>query len=43
MEKLEANDKKFKSWDGLYHELHNEPEQEQVIQFYIDWVRSHAK
>jgi acylglycerol lipase len=31
----------LKLWDGLYHELHNEPEQEQVIQFMIDWLNAH--
>ncbi len=27
-----------KTWDGFYHELHNEPERNQVIDFIIDWV-----
>lgn len=31
----------LKLWDGLYHELHNEPEQEQVIQLMIDWLNAH--
>jgi len=29
----------FKLWDGLYHETHNEPEQQQVISFIIGWLR----
>ena len=28
----------FKRWDGLYHETHNEPEREQVIQFALAWL-----
>lgn len=28
----------LKIWDGLYHEIHKEPEKEQVIQFLIDWL-----
>ncbi len=31
----------LKLWDGLYHEVHNEPEKEQVIQFMIDWLDRH--
>jgi alpha-beta hydrolase superfamily lysophospholipase len=37
-----AQDATFKSWDGLYHELHNEPEQAQVIRTMIDWMDAHA-
>ena len=29
----------FKLWEGLYHEIHNEPEQDQVIGFIIEWLR----
>jgi len=28
----------LKIWDGLYHELHNEPEKEKVFKFLIDWL-----
>lgn len=31
----------LKLWDGMYHEVHNEPEKEQVIQFMIDWLDRH--
>jgi len=31
----------LKLWDGLYHELHNEPEQQQVLRFMIDWLDKH--
>lgn len=28
----------FKSWQGLYHELHNEPEQNEVLQYALNWI-----
>ena len=28
----------FKVWDGLYHETHNEPEQQHVIEFALAWL-----
>ena len=28
----------LKIWDGLYHELHNEPEKEQVLDYVIQWM-----
>jgi acylglycerol lipase len=28
----------LKVWDGLYHELHNEPEREAVMQYMMSWV-----
>jgi acylglycerol lipase len=28
----------LKIWDGLRHEIHNEPEQEQVFKFMINWM-----
>ena len=27
-------------WEGFYHEIHNEPEQEQVFAFLSDWLES---
>jgi alpha-beta hydrolase superfamily lysophospholipase len=30
-----------KIWDGLYHEIHNEPEQEQVLDHAYAWIESH--
>ena len=29
----------LKLWEGLYHETHNEPEKEAVLQYIIDWIR----
>jgi alpha-beta hydrolase superfamily lysophospholipase len=31
----------FKVWEGLCHECHNEPEQDQVIQTMVDWLDLH--
>ena len=28
----------YKEWDGFYHETHNEPEKQQVIQYMLDWI-----
>jgi alpha-beta hydrolase superfamily lysophospholipase len=30
----------FKEWPGLYHEIHNEPEKEEVFQFILDWLKN---
>ena len=42
--KLAAKNNKdvaLKLWDGLYHETHNEPEQQEVFKFIIDWLDKH--
>jgi alpha-beta hydrolase superfamily lysophospholipase len=31
----------LKVWDGMYHEIHNEPEQEQVFVYMLDWLDRH--
>ena len=38
----ESNPKKhtFKIWEGLYHEIHNEPEKEEVFEYLINWIKS---
>ena len=28
----------LKIWDGLYHEIHNEPEKQEVLTFLINWL-----
>jgi len=28
-------------WDGLYHELHNEPEREEVLDAAFRWMEQH--
>lgn len=33
----------LKLWDGMYHEIHNEPEKAEVFQFMIEWLDNHLK
>ena len=33
----------LKLWDGLYHELHNEPEKAEVFKFMTGWLDEHVK
>lgn len=40
---LVPQDCTLKLWDGLYHELHNEPEQAEVFAFIIDWMNTQLK
>ena len=30
----------YKRWEGLYHETHNEPQQAEVIEAMVDWMKS---
>lgn len=42
-DKIQVKDKEYKVYDGFYHELHNEPEEDRkvVIDYYIQWIRNH--
>lgn len=33
----------LKLWEGLFHEMHNEPEKMEVLQFILDWVNVKMK
>jgi alpha-beta hydrolase superfamily lysophospholipase len=33
----------FKRWEGLYHEIHNESVQKEVLQFAADWIMDKLK
>ena len=33
----------LKLWDGLYHELHHEPEKEAVLEFLVNWLDGQIK
>lgn len=33
----------LKLWDGLYHEVHNEPEKAEVFKVMIDWLEKHLE
>ena len=32
----------LKIWDDLYHALHNEPEQNQMLDYVLEWLETHA-
>jgi alpha-beta hydrolase superfamily lysophospholipase len=31
----------LKLWDGMYHEIHNEPEQAEVFKVMVEWLDKH--
>ena len=33
----------FKLWEGLYHEIHNEPQKQEVFDFMTAWLQAHTK
>jgi alpha-beta hydrolase superfamily lysophospholipase len=33
----------LKFWEGLYHEIHNEPEQAEVLKFTVNWIKARIK
>lgn len=33
----------FKRWDGCYHEVHNEPERQEMFAMTIDWLHAHIR
>ena len=37
-----GGDVTLKIWDGLYHEVHNEPEKAEVFKFMIEWLDQHV-
>ncbi len=38
-----GGDVTLKLWDGLYHELHNEPEKAEVFKVMVEWLDKHLK
>ena len=38
-----GNDVTLKLWDGLYHEIHNEPEKTEVFTFMTEWLDKQLK
>ena len=38
-ENCASEDKKLKIWEGLFHELINEPEKEEVMAYMIKWIK----
>lgn len=37
-----SGDVTVKFWDGLYHEIHNEPGGDEVLRFMINWLNAHT-
>jgi alpha-beta hydrolase superfamily lysophospholipase len=37
-----GRDVTLKLWNNLYHEVHNEPEKEEVFKFMIEWLDKHV-
>jgi len=37
------HDVTLKLWDGLYHEIHNEPQKAEVFKVMIEWIEKHLK
>jgi len=35
-----AQDSTLKIWQDLYHELHNEPQKEEIMKYLIKWLKS---
>ena len=36
-----STDKEFKIWDGLYHEILNEANGSEIVDYFINWTNSH--
>lgn len=32
----------LKIWDGLYHEIHNEPQHQEIFEYTINWLKQHT-
>jgi alpha-beta hydrolase superfamily lysophospholipase len=38
---LVGSDCILKLWEGSYHELHNEPDKDQVLAYILGWIDEH--
>ncbi|RRJ45365.1 alpha/beta hydrolase, partial [Pseudomonas aeruginosa] len=38
--KLVTNELYYKVWNGLYHEIHNEPERDQVMRYVLTFLNN---
>jgi alpha-beta hydrolase superfamily lysophospholipase len=38
--KILTGDITYKRWEGLYHETHNEPQKNEVIQVMVNWIKA---
>lgn len=39
-DKIASNELYFKAWNGLYHEIHNEPERDQVMRYVLTFLNN---
>ncbi len=37
-----TGDVTLKEWKGMYHELHNEPEKDEVLGYIVSWLKGHG-
>jgi alpha-beta hydrolase superfamily lysophospholipase len=42
-ENAASTDRTLKLYEGLYHEILNEPERERVLQDIVDWLDAHVR
>jgi alpha-beta hydrolase superfamily lysophospholipase len=40
--KVKANDLTFKEWPGHYHELHNDMEKQEILDYALDWIEKRS-
>jgi len=43
LSRLVPGDCTLKIWDGMFHEIHNEPEKDTVFKYMIDWMNDRKK
>jgi alpha-beta hydrolase superfamily lysophospholipase len=41
-QRITSNNLTYRKWDGLYHEIHNEPEKAQVLGELLTWLDAHV-
>ncbi|WP_386062406.1 alpha/beta hydrolase [Thalassobacillus hwangdonensis] len=41
-EQLRVNEKSYKKWESLYHEIFNEPERQEVLEHTLDFLKHHT-
>jgi alpha-beta hydrolase superfamily lysophospholipase len=39
---VSSPDLTFRTFEGAYHELHHEPERDEVLELIATWIREHA-
>jgi alpha-beta hydrolase superfamily lysophospholipase len=39
LSKITEGDVTLKLWKGMYHEIHNEIDKQEVLNFMLDWIK----